>query len=85
MRKAEFSLNLNNIDKVSQFSQIAQGYKYDVTVLSGRYVIDGKSIMGLFSLNLSKEVTVEIKYEKEAELNRVLEQFLDVGITLTSK
>lgn len=52
-------VKLNNITDVSQFAAQASLVDGDVTVKKGKYVIDGKSIMGLFSLNLSTGVTVE--------------------------
>jgi phosphotransferase system HPr-like phosphotransfer protein len=46
------------IDDVKKFVNIAGKCDYDVDVVSGRYVVDAKSIMGIFSLDLSNELTV---------------------------
>lgn len=51
---------LDKIDKVKEFVHIAESVPEDVTVVSGRYVIDGKSIMGILSLNLLEPVTVDV-------------------------
>lgn len=52
----------DNIQKVKELCNIAARNKGDVTVQSGRYIVDAKSLMGLFSLDLSNEVEV-IFYE----------------------
>lgn len=53
---------LNTIDKVKKFVGITTNFETDVFLVSGRYVIDAKSIMGIFSLDLSKpiELTFEL-------------------------
>ena len=52
----------DNIQEVKELCNIASMNNGDVTVQSGRYIVDAKSLMGLFSLDLSKEVEV-IFYE----------------------
>ena len=47
-------ISLNSIDKVKSFVNEITKYDYDFDLVSGRYVIDAKSIMGIFSLDLSK-------------------------------
>ena len=51
---------LNSVENVKEFLSIANSFKEDVDILSGRYMLDAKSIMGIFSLDLSKEVIVQI-------------------------
>ena len=57
---SEFYVSLSSIEDVRQFVNAATCCPCEVDVLSGRYVIDAKSIMGLFSLDLSKPVRVEV-------------------------
>lgn len=45
---------LNSIDKVREFVNIAGNVDCNFDLKSGRYIIDGKSIMGIFSLDLSQ-------------------------------
>ena len=52
---------LNTIEKVKKFVGITTDFETDVSLISGRYVIDAKSIVGIFSLNLSKPI--EMKFE----------------------
>ena len=51
---------LSSIDDVKHFVDAASRCPCEVDVLSGRYVINAKSIMGLFSLDLSQPVQVEV-------------------------
>lgn len=47
-------------DNVKNFVSLVNRYPYDMDLRSGRYVVDAKSIMGIFSLNLSKPIKVEV-------------------------
>lgn len=53
-------VTLNSIDKVKTFVNIISRYSSDFDLVSGRYVIDAKSIMGIFSLDLSKPIELNI-------------------------
>ena len=53
-------ISLNSIDKVKSFVNTVSQYDYDFDLISGRYVIDAKSIMGIFSLDLSKPIDLTI-------------------------
>ena len=56
-------ISLNSIDKVKSFVNTITKYDYDFDLVSGRYVIDAKSIMGIFSLDLSKPIDLNIHAE----------------------
>ena len=51
---------LSSINDVKDFVNTVSKYDFDVDLTSGRYVVDAKSIMGIFSLDLSKPIKVEI-------------------------
>ncbi len=53
-------VSLNSIDKVKIFVNLIAKYDSDFDLVSGRYVIDAKSIMGIFSLDLSKPIELTI-------------------------
>lgn len=53
-------ISLNSIDKVKAFVNAIAQFEYDFDLISGRYVIDAKSIMGIFSLDLSKPIDLNI-------------------------
>ena len=65
-------ISLNSIDKVKTFLNEINKFDADFDLVSGRYVIDAKSIMGIFSLDLSKEIDLNIHMEGD-KLNEVLE------------
>lgn len=60
-------ISLNSIDKVKSFVNDISRFDYDFDLVSGRYVIDAKSIMGIFSLDLSKPIELNIHAEEGAD------------------
>ncbi len=56
-------ISLNSIDKVKAFVNEISKFDCDFDLVSGRYVIDAKSIMGIFSLDLSKSIDLNIHAE----------------------
>ena len=66
-------ISLNSIDKVKSFVNDITKFDYDFDLVSGRYVIDAKSIMGIFSLDLSKPIDLNIHAETESTVNEILE------------
>lgn len=58
-----FNIMLKSINDVKDFVNIVNKYDFDVDLTSGRYVVDAKSIMGIFSLDLSRPIKVEIQVE----------------------
>ncbi len=50
---------LSTINDVKIFVNTVAKYDFDVDLVSGRYAIDAKSIMGIFSLDLSKSITLQ--------------------------
>ncbi|MBQ9611418.1 MAG: HPr family phosphocarrier protein [Lachnospiraceae bacterium] len=57
-------ISLNSIDKVKSFVNDITKFDSDFDLVSGRYVIDAKSIMGIFSLDLSKPIDLNIHAEE---------------------
>lgn len=72
----EVKILLDSIDKVKQFVAIVTEYDTDFDLVSGRYVIDAKSILGIFSMDLSKPLTLQIHAETE-ELEKILASLKD--------
>ena len=64
-------ISLNSIDKVKSFVNEITKFDYDFDLVSGRYVIDAKSIMGIFSLDLSKAIDLNI-HAADAALDEIL-------------
>ena len=55
-----FEILLSSINDIKVFVNIVNKYEFDVDLTSGRYVVDAKSIMGIFSLDLSKPIKVDV-------------------------
>lgn len=56
---------IDSIVKVKEFNNLAVKFPCEIDIVSGRYIIDGRSLMGLFSLDLGKPV--EMKFDKKYE------------------
>lgn len=70
-------VTLNSIDKVKTFVNLVSRYNSDFDLVSGRYVIDAKSIMGIFSLDLSKPIELNIHDDAVvAEVKAALNDFI---------
>ena len=66
-------ISLNSIDKVKSFVNDISKFNFDFDLVSGRCVIDAKSIMGIFSLDLSKPIELNVHAENE-NLDAVMEK-----------
>jgi len=64
-------VSLNSIDKVKTFVNDINRFDFDFDLVSGRYVIDAKSIMGIFSLDLSRPIDLIIHADGD-KLDEVL-------------
>ena len=69
-------ISLNSIDKVKSFVNDITKFDYDFDLVSGRYVIDAKSIMGIFSLDLSKPIRLEAHSEDSAKFFEEIKPFI---------
>lgn len=61
------SISLNSIDKVKSFVNDITKFDTDFDLISGRYVIDAKSIMGIFGLDLAKPLELNIHGEENID------------------
>ena len=57
------NIMLGTINDVKGFVNTVSRYDFEVDLVSGRYAIDAKSIMGIFSLDLSKEIELQAHSE----------------------
>ena len=63
----KIQISLNSIDKVKSFVNTIATFDTDFDLVSGRYVIDAKSIMGIFSLDLSNPIQLNIYAEQDED------------------
>lgn len=73
MKSVKISLQM--AQKVKDFVRVVQDYPYEIDLKSDKYVVDAKSILGIFSLDLSKPLTVEIHSEDCQDLIEELKKF----------
>lgn len=69
---------LNTIDKVKKFVNEIISIDSDVDLLYGRYTLDAKSIMAIFSISLNNKLKLVIHSDDEDEIrrfNEVMEEF----------
>ena len=71
-----YQILLSSINDVKNFVNTVSKYDYEIDLTSGRYVVDAKSIMGIFSLDLSKPIKVEIHSENCEDLFNEIKPFV---------
>ena len=74
MRAVNIKLSL--AENVKQFVNIASRHPYDIDLRVGRHVVDGKSILGIFSLDLSKPITLEVYDDNCDDLMEEIKPFI---------
>ncbi|HPJ21830.1 MAG TPA: HPr family phosphocarrier protein [Clostridia bacterium] len=74
--KHEFDIKFNSISEVKDFVDIVAGFNYDIDLVSGRYVIDAKSIMGIFSLDLNKPIKLVAYTDNVDSLKEAVSRYL---------
>lgn len=74
---SSFSIILSSVNEIKNFVETVSKYSCDVELSSGDYTVDAVSIMGIFSLDLTKPIKANIKSGKdEAELLKALTPYI---------
>lgn len=60
-------ISINTVEKVKSFVNDITKFEYDFDLVSGRFVVDAKSIMGIFSLDLGKPIWLNINTEENTD------------------
>ena len=71
-----YEICLDAIGKVKDFVNLVHRFDNDFDLRAGRYVIDAKSIMGIFSLDLEQPLTLQVHGETPPELEAALTEYL---------
>lgn len=71
-----YKITLAAINDVKDFVNMVMKYDFDVDLVSGRYAIDAKSIMGIFSLDLSKPIELKAHTDEPGEFAKEIERYL---------
>ena len=70
MEQNKIKIKLDTADKVKKFIQIARGFASDIDIMTESAVLDAKSIMGVYALDLSKDMYVRIISDDVEEYRR---------------
>lgn len=66
-------ISLTSIESVRDFVELVRQFEGDIDLSSGRYIVDAKSIMGIFSLDLMKPITLTAYSDNEANCDKLIE------------
>lgn len=72
----EYKVKINTINDVKKFVNAVSKYEFDVDLISGRYAIDAKSIMGIFSIDLSKELVMKAHTDNADQIKADLADYI---------
>ena len=71
-----FNIKLSTIEDIRKFVEIVTRQEYDIDLSSGRYIVDAKSIMGIFSLDLMNSIQLTAHTEDIDALKAELSAFI---------
>ena len=72
----KYKIKLRGIDDMKEFSEIVNNFDFSVDIISEDYKIDAKSIMGVLSLDLTKDIIIEAQPADEAAFRSAIEKFI---------
>ena len=70
------SIKLSTVQDIRNFVDITAGINEDIDLSSGRYVVDAKSIMGIFSLDLLNPITMTVMADNADEIIATFDKFI---------
>ena len=76
MRMKSINIKLSLAENVKTFVNTVNRYPYDMDLRAGRHLVDAKSILGIFSLDLSKPITLEVYTDDCEDLMNDIQSFL---------
>ncbi len=70
-------IRLSLVENVNKFVNIVSHYPYEMDLRAGRHVVDAKSILGIFSLDLSRPISLEIYTDDCEDLLKEIQPFME--------
>jgi phosphotransferase system HPr-like phosphotransfer protein len=70
------TLKLSQAEEIKEFVNTVNRYSYEMDLRAGRHVVDAKSILGIFSLDLSKPISLEVYSDDCADLMEDIKRFM---------
>lgn len=80
-----FTIKLNEIDKIKTFVNIVNECCFDIEIQSDKYIINAKSIMGIFSIDLSQPVTLVVHADKAGDVANLRKALSDLQVLVCEK
>lgn len=80
-----FTIKLNEIDKIKAFVKTVNECCFDIEIQSDKYIINAKSIMGIFSLDLSQPVTLVVHADKAGDITNLIKALSDLQVLVCEK
>ncbi len=71
-----YKISLAAINDVKDFVNTVMKYDFDIDLVSGRYAVDAKSIMGIFSLDLSKPIELNAHTDEPGNFAKEIEKYI---------
>lgn len=72
----EKNIRLSSIEQVKSFVNLAMSKEFDVDLYSGKYIVNGKSIMGIFSIDLTKPIRMVAACDENDAFANEIESFI---------
>ena len=76
MKTTTTNIKLSTISDVRDFVNAVAAFEDEIDLQSGRYIVDGKSIMGIFSLDLLSPIKLTVYSDKPEELLGKIDRFI---------
>ncbi|MCR4647022.1 MAG: HPr family phosphocarrier protein [Oscillospiraceae bacterium] len=71
------TISLKTFGDVQEFVNILMKFAFDIDLVSGRYIVDAKSIMGIYSLDLTKPIELQAHTDDAEELFKAIDKYIE--------
>ena len=78
MENKKIKINLKEFDKVKDFINVVRNFESDIDLMTNRAIVDAKSVLGIYALDLSEDTYVRIitdNFEEEKDFETAMEAF----------
>ena len=70
------TISLKTFGDVQEFVNILMKFAFDIDLVSGRYIVDAKSIMGIYSLDLTKPIELQAHTDDAEDLFTAIDKYI---------
>lgn len=78
MENKKIKINLKEFSKVKDFISVVRNFESDIDLMTNRAIVDAKSVLGIYALDLSEDTYVRIitdNFEEEKNFEMAMEAF----------